>query len=146
MKRLLIFVGVLALLVPGALLAQDGLTLESLAEKMAALVERVDGIGERVEAIESMWEGPGAVLLDDERCMIGGRPRRHSLQDETVLNYKVTYDEWPDIGDFRVVEIVWMEDPERTGIVYEDYYKDRYVVEIWEGCEFIGSSDWWIGE
>ena len=33
MKRFLIIVAVLAMLVPGALLAQDGLTLEGLAKK-----------------------------------------------------------------------------------------------------------------
>ena len=93
-----------------------------------------------------MWEGPGATLLDDERCRIGGRSHSHERQDETVLKHKVTYDMWPNIGNFSVVEIIWMANLERTGIVYEDYYKDRYVVEIWGGCEFIGSSDWWVGE
>jgi len=129
-----------------ALLAQDELTLEGLAGKVTAFVGRVDAVGERVEAVQSMWEGPGATLLDDGRCRIGGRPHSHERQDETVLKHKVTYDMWPNIGNFSVVEIIWMADLELTGIVYEDYYRDRYVIEIWEGCEFIGSSDWWIAE
>ena len=137
----------------GALLAQDGLTLEGLAEQVTALVGRVDAVGEgvkalteRVEAVESRWEGPGAVLLDDERCMIGARPYTRDLQNETVLRYRDTYDEWPEMGDIWVAEIIWTGDLERIGIVYEDYREDRYVMEIWEGCEFIGSSDWWFGE
>ena len=69
MKRFLIMVAVLALLVPGALLAQDGLSLEGLAEKMTALVERVNANGERVEAIESIWESCEYIGLRD--WMIG---------------------------------------------------------------------------
>ena len=41
MKRYLIIISVLAVLVPGALLAQDELTLEGLAEQLTALAERV---------------------------------------------------------------------------------------------------------
>lgn len=153
MKRFLVIIAVLALLVPGALLAQDELTLEGLAERFTGLVERVDAVGERVaaltvrgETVESMWEGPGAVMLDDERCMIGARPNTRDLQDETVLKYKGTYDEWPEMGEFHVAEIIWMADLERTGVVYRERFKNRSAMEIWEGCEFIGSSDWWIGE
>lgn len=153
MKRFLIIIAVFALLVPGALLAQDELTLEGLAKQVTALVERVDAVGEsvtamteRVEMIESMWEGPGALIIDEERCRTGGNPRTHGLQDETVLRYKDTYDEWPEMVDIRVAEIVWMADHKRTGIVYVDYAKNRYFMEIWEGCHFVGSSDWWIRE
>ena len=41
MKRYLIIIFVLAVLIPGALLAQDELTLEGLAEQLTALAERV---------------------------------------------------------------------------------------------------------
>ena len=44
MKRHLIIIAVLALLVPGALLAQDELTLEGLAEQVANLADRVTTI------------------------------------------------------------------------------------------------------
>lgn len=41
MKRCLIIISVLAVLIPGALLAQNELTLEGLAEQLTALAERV---------------------------------------------------------------------------------------------------------
>ena len=41
MKRYLIIISVLAVLIPGALLAQNELTLEGLAEQLTALAERV---------------------------------------------------------------------------------------------------------
>ena len=41
MKRYLIIISVLAVLIPGALLAQDELTLEGLGEQLTALAERV---------------------------------------------------------------------------------------------------------
>ncbi len=41
MKRYLIIISVLAVLIPGALLAQEELTLEGLAEQLTALAERV---------------------------------------------------------------------------------------------------------
>lgn len=41
MKRYLIIISVLAVLIPGVLLAQDELTLEGLAEQLSALAERV---------------------------------------------------------------------------------------------------------
>ena len=53
MKRTLIIIVALAVLVPGALLAQDEISLESLAEQLTALVERVTAVEERVTALES---------------------------------------------------------------------------------------------
>ena len=44
MRRFLIVIAVLALLIPGALLAQGELTLEGLAEQLAALMGRVDAV------------------------------------------------------------------------------------------------------
>lgn len=44
MKRVLIAIAVLAMLTPAALWAQDGLTLEGLAERVNAIAARVDAI------------------------------------------------------------------------------------------------------
>ena len=59
MKRYLIIIALLAILVPGALLAQDELTLENLHDKLTALVElvtsvvlRVQDLSDRVDALE----------------------------------------------------------------------------------------------
>ncbi len=60
MKRFLIIVAVLALLVPGALLAQDGLTLEGLAAEVEGLAAKLteiftaqNDIAQRLAAIET---------------------------------------------------------------------------------------------
>ena len=51
--KIMVIVLVLAIIVPGALMAQGELTLEMLAETVAALTGRVDLIEERVSALES---------------------------------------------------------------------------------------------
>ena len=48
MKRCLVVIAVLALLVPGALLAQGSLPLRGLTEQLTALVKRVDAVERRV--------------------------------------------------------------------------------------------------
>ena len=53
MKRNLIIAALLAVLIPGALLAQDEVTLESLAEALATLTGRVDGAEARIDALEA---------------------------------------------------------------------------------------------
>ena len=53
MKRNLIIAALLAVLIPGALLAQDEITLESLAETIATLTGRVDNAEARIDALEA---------------------------------------------------------------------------------------------
>ncbi len=142
MKRLLI-IAVLALLVPGALLAQDELTLESLAEQVAEIVGQVADLAERVATIEDIWTGPGPIVLEDGDCVIGFN---ESLQDETVIKFKDTYDEWLDVDDVNIVQVMYLPKSGNIAVVHEEFWDDRYVIESWNGCEFIGSSDWWEEE
>ena len=117
----------------GVAIAEEEITLQGLADQISALMERVD-------ALEAMWEGPGAIYLSDDTCEIG---RNGEIQDATVLKYKETWDEWPDLDDIDIYQVVYDSDSNRIGIVYEDFWDDRYVTEVWNGCEFIDSSDWW---
>ncbi len=68
MKRTLIIIGLLALLIPSALLAQEKLTLEGLADQLTALEERQG-------ALEAMFAdpwSPDVIYMDDGMCQYGG--------------------------------------------------------------------------
>lgn len=135
MKRYLSIIAVLALLVPSVLLAQDALTLEGLAKQVTDLAERI-------AIIEEIWMGPGPIVLEDGDCTIG---LNKSLQDETVIKFKDTYDEWLTVDGVRISQIMYLPESGNIAVVYEEYW-DRpstYVIESWNGCEFLGSSDWW---
>ena len=139
MKYLIgIVIVVLSLSLPNLLLAQSELTLESLAEQLVALTARI-------ERIETLWDGPGAADVDGTTCQIG---RRNHVQDETVVRYKEQFDVWLDPKEIWFSEIRYSRGNGRTIIVYADdvpsgYYDEKYVSEEWDGCEFMGSSDWW---
>ncbi len=134
-----VVIAVLSLSLPNLLLAQDDLTLESLAEQLAALTARV-------ERVEALFVGPGARDVDETTCQIG---KRRLVQDETVIRYKEQFDEWIDPSDVWWSEIRYSRESGRITIIYADdipggYPSDeKYVSEEWDGCEFIGSSDWW---
>lgn len=119
MKRFLIIVAVLALIVPGALLAQGGIprerlagiTLENLAGALANLTERVealedtqalDAMEQRIqvleEALAEMEVSPAQ--LEGEACLvIGGggafMPLGNQLRPETVDEYLEQFGEIP---------------------------------------------------
>lgn len=144
MKRTLIIIAVLALLVPGALLAQDELTLEGLAETVAGLTETVTGLVERIEAVEELFDGPGAIPFDDDIACITAQ--NGILQDETVLKYKAQYDEWPDLDEVIIVAVVYNNEFDYTVVNYSSSrwgLDEKRVVERWDKCEFAGSGDWW---
>lgn len=140
MKRYLIIIAFLTVLVPGVLLAQDELTLQGLAEVIADVVEEVAHLAERVATIEAIWTGPGPIILEDGDCAIG---LDNSLQDETVIKFKDTYDEWLDVDSMDIVQVLYLPETGHIAVVYEEFWADKYVIENWDGCEFLGSSDWW---
>ena len=141
MKRVKFVVASLAclaslwLVVPGLLLAQGELSLEGLAERMQALMDRVD-------AIEALWVNSEPLVMADGSCVIGYEGGPH---DATVLKFKSAFDEWPNTDNIRVFAVA--VDPE-TGTVslqYETLYDNQFVIEMWQGCEFLGTTDWWQG-
>ena len=138
----LVLLAVLWMSVPALLLAQSNLSLEGLSTQLQALTARMDALTERIEFIEAVWTGPGAVDLGNETCIIGGQGV-DSMQDVTVLKYKETYGEWP--GDFDVSFHSVRHDTStgRTLVVYsKGMFNDSGATEVWDGCEFIESSDW----
>ena len=164
MKRFLIIVAVLALIVPGALLAQGrilprerlaGITLENLAGAFADLTERVealedtqalDAIERRIQVLEEdLAEMEGSYAQPEgEACLIivgGGdfMPLGNQLRPETLDEYLEKFGETP--GDFVVKDARFY--PE-SGILEVRYNPLRpvtssiEVIEKWQGCEFLG--------
>ena len=120
--------------------AQDELTLEDLAEGLNAALQSIGLLAERVTTIEKRFEGPGAIVLEENRCVLG---LDDHLQDSTVIKFKDQYDEWLDVDDVSVVAVQYSLELDHVSIIYEEWYSDRFVIEEWSKCEFIGSSDWW---
>ena len=109
------------------------------------LVNRVDLLAERVEALETIWEGQGAKLMPDESCaLVYKSPMRSEamiLQRPTIMRYVQEFDEFPISPKLSSVRYV----PD-TGLIEVIYTIQRdnvyYAVEIWDGCEFQGSTKW----
>lgn len=132
MKRTIIIVVLLALLIPGVLAAQDEITLESLAETVTALTERVD-------TLESVLIGPGAIELADGACQIAGDG---GIQNETVIEWQTQRGEWPNVDQMRVASVVLNEDGTMT-VAYVFSFTQEHIEEIWQDCEFVSTGDWY---
>ena len=130
-KQIVMVIVVLSLLVPSIIWAQEeGVTLESLAEQLSSLVQRV-------EALESIWEGPGSISLEDGGCMIA----TGALQRETAIKFYDTFEEFPEY--VSIYRVAFQPEENKVLILYtEGYGDDRWVYEMWTGCEFEGSSEW----
>ena len=141
--RIVIVVALFALL-PAALLAQEAdITLETLAEAAAALTERIDGLQERVEQLEGILTGPGAIELEDGGCQIAGDG---GLQNETIARWKEKMGEWPNVDQMRVASVVLNEDGTSL-ITYVFSFTQDHIEEIWDGCDFVSvgelyETDW----
>ena len=137
MKRrfahIVILVAFLLATLAGIAIAQDEeITLDSLADLVTALTTRVD-------AIEAILTGPGAIELEDGSCQIAADG---GLQNEAFLTYKDTWSEWPSMEQMRVSSIAVLESGS-LGITYEYSFTNRQVMETWDGCEFLSASKWW---
>lgn len=129
MKRFLIIIAVLAIVVPGALLAQDELTLEGLAEQVAALVERV-------EAVEAKL---APITTEDGVCV---QYANGQVQRETVTKYFDAYEENLETSRLRLVAIQFGTETGLTVYHFEEVFADRSVTETWRGCEFLDVGEW----
>ena len=127
-KSLLVTV-ILALIVltAGQVLAEGEVTLESLADSLVALIERVDAIEEKI----------GFPDTRDE-CWIAFHDK---ISREAVAAYFETFDS-DHPPPVRIVSVARNRD--RITIKYvTDFNRSRYVEEYFDGCEFVGHSDWW---
>ena len=119
--------------------AQGELSLEGLAGRLQALTDRVDTLTERVEFIEAVWTGPGAEVISEDLCRIANQS---STQDASVLKYKETFGEWPTMSHIRINAVSYDEDSGHVLVRYEHLY-GKFMVEIWDDCDFLEGSDWW---
>ena len=143
MKNKLVIVSLLvmvALCAAVPVLAQDELTLESLAEQLQALTDKVTALTERVDSIEALWDNSETAILLDGSCIVGSRG---GVQDSTVLSYKKTFDEWPETDKFRVAGVSYNPETGVIGIQYTEIYESQTIIEFWQGCEFVEGTDWW---
>ena len=142
MKRKLLILCLLALLIPSALLAQGEITLEGLAEQVAAIVNRV-------EALENLFANPWSpeiVYTDDGICQNPlHRSSRYGgilelIHQETADAYRVAYGVSIAPHD---VDLHSFSFATHTNHVYIEYGKgDKRVLEKWAHCQFLGHSEW----
>ncbi len=121
--RIAIAVALFSLAVPAALLAQGGeMTLESLAETVTALTERVDAIE---ELFADPWS-PEIVYTDDGICQnpLHSQHRWGGIQEaihqESADAYRVAYGSSIDPNDVDLYSISFAT---HTNHVYIEYTK-----------------------
>ena len=127
-KRMIVVVVLLALLVPGVLMAQEELSLEGLSEQISSLVERVVSLEEKLEPV---------VTTGGECVQYDGR----SLQRETVTKHLETFGE--DIERQADLESVrYNIESGLTTYSFSYGYPLRRVTETWRQCEFLDHGEW----
>ena len=150
LKHFIIGIVVLALFVPaGALLAQDELTLEGLAETVAKLTETATRLSARVDTIEGVFADPWSpevIYTEDGVCQnpLQARSRYGGIKahahQETADAYRSSFGVSIDPASVSLQSISFEEDGSH---VYLEYNKSgRKVVEKWAHCEFLGHSEW----
>jgi len=146
----------------GAALAQDELTLESLAARVDTLEDtlakftpglgpRVDtledtlakftpGLGPRVDTLEAKF-APGAPVDVDGNCRLASDGRLHI---SSLASYQEKYPDAETPGTIWI-EAVHLVPAGHTAVTFgvSGSPNDRYVTEVWSGCDFVTSSDWW---
>ena len=146
LKHFIIGIVALALFVPaGALLAQDELTLEGLAEAVATLTETVTGLSARVDTIEGVFADPWSpevIYTDDGVCLnpLHSRSRyggiTADITQETADAYRSSFGVSIDPTSVYLQSISFGVG---SNHVYLEYTKDgRRVVEKWAHCDFLG--------
>lgn len=145
MKRHLITAALIAVLLPGALLAQDELTLESLQDLITAL-------DERLVAIEEQFADPWSpeIIIGNGVCqsplhtgsdsMFGRLPLEQTIHQETADAYRAQYGTSVDPARARLMSFSFSVESSEIYIEYE--LNKRYVVETWAHCEYLGHSEW----
>lgn len=145
MKRTLIVIGLLALLVPSGLWAQEELTLESLRELITGLDERLSAME---ELLADPWS-PGFVTEGDV-CqsplhaevdnMFGRIPMEETIHQQTADAYRAQFGTSVDPTRARLMSLRFSVESSEVYIAYE--LNDKYVVETWAHCEFLDHSEW----
>lgn len=110
------------------------------------LVERVDELFGRVEALEAIYDGPGAQDRDEGRtCLLaetGEFGGGSTLQNESIVKFVGEFDQVPT--EHRLVSARVEKESGQILVLYAARHADgwAYVFEGWNGCEYNGGSDW----
>ena len=120
-------------LLPTLLLAQSELTLESLAETVAGLTERIEEIEQKLTH--------GAHVDDDGNCRLAVQERLHAT---SMVDYLEKYQD-SGAPDNIVINNVYVVPGTGIAITFStrESSNTRLVTEYWSGCEFVSSSEWW---
>ncbi len=151
MKRInfyaLVIVTLTILVAGGAASAQGDLTIETLAEALVVLNNRIDRHEERLDSLEEQSQ-PQQINEDqtdiEDACQLALRNRVHLFSLGAYL------EQWPDHALPTKYEIVsvWSVPENGTAITFEAFWNrdggsnmwgDRFVTESWLGCEFLGA-------
>ena len=107
----------------------------------SSLLDQLAALQARVVVLEDQLANQRTIgLTEEERCGLG---IHQTLRDETVLDYKNTYGEWPRMDRLVIRFVEFAPDTDSIVIIYEEYLEDQWVMEQWIGCTFQEASDWW---
>lgn len=140
MKRHIIIIVLIAVILPGALLAQDELTLESLQELITSLDERLSAIEEQVA---DPWS-PDVIYTDEGVCQSPLHsdmyPYKGRIRQETADAFRTKFGVSIDPASVNLESISFSVG---TSDVFLEFEKSgRIVVEKWANCEYLGHSEW----
>lgn len=148
MKRFLIIIVVLALLVPGALWAQEeGVTLESLSDRLADFEDRLA----RVEALFADPWSPDVIYTDDGTCQSPVHTEEGSgwqyhfdaeVHQATADAYRAQYGVSIAPNDVYLSNIAFNVDSSHVYLRFGKRGTGRSVVETWANCKFLDHSEW----
>ena len=149
MKQNLLIIALLAFLVPGALLAQDDITLDDLVNIIKEMETR---LGKIESLISDPWS-PSVIYKDDGICQSplhtafdrsafssGAKMMNDRIHQKTADAYRTEFGVSIDPIDARLVSISF--GVESSHIYLEFDIEGQQVVEKWVHCEYLGHSNW----
>lgn len=113
---------------------------------IAPLAELIAELFERVEALESIYRGPGAPDRDNGRTCLIAESRDYradsTLQNESLVKFVAKYNQAP--AEHRLVSLRVEKETGHLLVLYAARHTEgwAYTFERWDGCNFEGSSPW----
>ncbi len=142
LKFLAVVFSLVALLaaIPLVTTAQEELTLETLAERITALTERVIKLEELSAKPELELTDDGCILIqyheDDRQFPSINAPL---IQDKTYLSYRKKFNR--NLESLEIVRVDYNPEGVIT-IYYLDDDHHNVVAEVFGGCEFLDHTVW----
>ena len=117
--------------------AKGELTLEELAKRVDTLFADLD---DRISELESVQYPHRANGYGEIACILTSS--YNDVQRSTIAKYMEAFPgkDLPEV----YLKGAWVLTDNTTVFRFkEGYPSDLFVEEYWNGCEFLGSSDWW---